>query len=768
MNIVIFSGGSGSEQLQKGLHQLYGSSIHTYIIVNGYDDGKSTGIVRNIYNNMILGPSDLRKNHLILHKLHVGESALYQLLHHRFTSSAPYEYVVHYIEMFRNQLTEETYHLFLTHVHLFFNREETKQYVFEDFNLGNIIYASLFFEKGIESALSLLSRILMIPNCVLFHNHEPLRLKAITQHNRILEHECDIVDFNSEEDVITGIYLEDNANQRMIPELELSVLACIQQADMILFSCGTQWSSLFPTYHSKNFYDIIQRALAKKYLFINNNEDGDMKHVPIEDYFRLYRSFLPVEQITFIFSREGHFTIPSPCPYPCIILDNAIENGIHKPIETIIQLFKYHLREYLQYTHYVFDYDYTLYDSTQPELSDRIMKELYRLNRNKSIVSNNDKSNLRIEHTSSFQNILCNLGSYDYKNNLHACCYQLSKEDKEHIYRMIVPYQHLYQLVVTDRLYSICIKPVSHRDTFCRNLNRMLLPYHLRCIKTGTTSLEISKIITHKDNGLRTIFEKHKHDNLLYVSDIDDVTLDVHKYIIPSLSSVHILLITLTHLSPFLPDLIVIAGGKNTRNNHIPKGTCILDTNQSVLDTIYDKSKRFIRNMYVITIDEYKNDYHSDKYHTISCGASTNGNQDTFERGMKQLSTSSYTITCWSDAVVYDSIIFAELSVSYDDFRIPCRVEKHPYAYLCIQNDNVYDVRFQKTHPIEYGLHDLSVFQLCPIHLLRTTNNESSVEKNLFDYIRTHHSTLRVGYYLSSSRIESFNTVEEFNTILSS
>jgi 2-phospho-L-lactate transferase/gluconeogenesis factor (CofD/UPF0052 family) len=52
MIVTIFSGGSGSEEIQKGLHS-YGNSIKVNIIINGYDDGKSTGIVRKIYNNNI-------------------------------------------------------------------------------------------------------------------------------------------------------------------------------------------------------------------------------------------------------------------------------------------------------------------------------------------------------------------------------------------------------------------------------------------------------------------------------------------------------------------------------------------------------------------------------------------------------------------------------------------------------------------------------------------------------------------------------------------
>ncbi len=770
MNVVIFSGGSGSEQLQKGLHHLFGSSINVYIIINGYDDGKSTGIVRKIYNNMILGPSDLRKNHLLIHKLHFGESALYTILNHRFTSQAAYKYVLDYIELYKIQLQDETYYILLKHIHLFFSREETKQYSFDDFNIGNIIYASLFFEEGVQRAASILCDILMIPNRVLFHNNEPLQLKAITRNRNILNTENEIVNFNSDDDIITGIYLENNNNEHIIPELDDSVIYHIQHADMIIFSCGTQWSSLFPTYHSNNFHSIIQSTLCKKYLFINIAEDNDMKHVPIESYFDLYRLYLPMDDITFIFSRDGQFKIPQACPYTCILFDNVLNNKIHKPNETIIQLFKYHLKDYLQYTHYIFDYDYTLYDSKQKELSDKILIELYNLYRRKSILSNNDISNIHIERTDSYNHIICNLGSYDYINQKDlSVSYHLTSIDKQHIYRILLPYSSLFNMTITDRIFSICIKPVDNRDRLCKEFNHHLLHYNLKCIKTGKTSLEITKLVNHKDNGLLYIIQHHPDDSFLYVSDMDDVTIDTNKYIISSLSHVHILLVTLNNISHFLPDLIVIAGGKNTRNNNIPKGMCIIENSKSVIDTLYNKSKSFIRNMYVFTIDKYMNDYKSNTYKTINCTPSTLGNRDTFEIGIKQISSSSYTIICWSDAIVFDSIVFAELSVSYDDFRIPCRAEKNPYAYLCVNNESIYDIRFQKTEPIEYGLHDLSIFQLCPSNLLQLPiDNEPLLERNLFDYIRYSNSIIHTSYYISSSRIESFNTVEELHNILSS
>ena len=60
INITLFTGGSGSSELIYAIKNL-SLDIELNLIINGYDDGKSTGYLRNIVPGM-LGPSDFRKN----------------------------------------------------------------------------------------------------------------------------------------------------------------------------------------------------------------------------------------------------------------------------------------------------------------------------------------------------------------------------------------------------------------------------------------------------------------------------------------------------------------------------------------------------------------------------------------------------------------------------------------------------------------------------------------------------------------------------------
>ena len=86
-----------------------------------------------------------------------------------------------------------------------------------------------------------------------------------TKNNKILENEFDIVDFNDFNDKIEEIYFKNN----LIPKININTKNCILNSDIIIFSCGTQFSSLIPTYKTEGFNNAIINSKAKKYLILN-------------------------------------------------------------------------------------------------------------------------------------------------------------------------------------------------------------------------------------------------------------------------------------------------------------------------------------------------------------------------------------------------------------------------------------------------------------------------------------------------------------------
>ena len=68
MSIVIFSGGRGNKNLLKTIIQKESSNFNLDIIVNGLDDGASTGSIREIFDDKVHGISDFLKVALALSK----------------------------------------------------------------------------------------------------------------------------------------------------------------------------------------------------------------------------------------------------------------------------------------------------------------------------------------------------------------------------------------------------------------------------------------------------------------------------------------------------------------------------------------------------------------------------------------------------------------------------------------------------------------------------------------------------------------------------
>ena len=234
MKIVLFCGGSGSEQLQKGIWKLFGDVVQLSLIINGYDDGKSSGIVRKCFHDAILGPSDLRKNHLLQHKLRYGESLLYTFLNKRSVGS--YENVMHELNSIRERLTQSKYMFMKQCVDGFFEYTKTTERM-TDFNFGNIIYSYCFYFNGIDNAKLLLCELLDIPNCVHFQCNFPYKLKATTEHGSLLSTEQEISTFNNRNDKIKDVALFDlNDNETQRVTIEKNIHEIVNTSDIIIIS----------------------------------------------------------------------------------------------------------------------------------------------------------------------------------------------------------------------------------------------------------------------------------------------------------------------------------------------------------------------------------------------------------------------------------------------------------------------------------------------------------------------------------------------------
>lgn len=761
MKISIFSGGTGSEQLQIGLWKLFGDHIQTTIIINGYDDGKSTGLVRRICNDDILGPSDLRKNQLLRHKLRNGETPLYNFLNHRFTSDTPKDYLKSFYESF--SFIESTSFIIKMCIEEWFTLPLSNSYSYHDFNIGNIIYAYLFLKKGVEETIVLMNQILSIPDEVMFHSNHVLRLKAMTQSGLILHTEDSIISYCDEIDKIEDVFLINKHDHVIQPVMEEKVLSRLKESDLILFSCGTQWSSLIPTYKAYDFYNIIKHIKCPKYIVMNLFNDNDMKGCDTSDYISIWENYFDMKDIIILFVSESNLQPSSLNLYNYCIFNKCVNNKVHDGEAFFIQLFMHYFRLKTSFTGFIVDIDYTILDPNQPELSERLKQLVSHIPHKTVLLSANHYKNIPNFGIETYSNNGCL--RYDDHSELKKGVH-LTDLDKEYINKIIAPYKD--KCNIEDRGVSISLKPVT-QDIILELKCHFDTKY--KVIASGKTTVEIMYPFVSKRIGYEHIKNNYPHESFLYLSDMDDIEGHLDKWIISSMSEVLVFFTILLRRKPYMPNLIIISGGVNSRMG-ISTPKLLMETQHGTrtIDYIYRYMSPFVSSIYIGTNKIHYPLFTDLFYVPISCDM-PRGSLETLSKSMVQ-DVNERFIVIWGDCLIKDSKLVAELTSCYHNITVPCNYEKNPYAYVIHTKDNIIDhFMFKKTNPIDYGFHDLSMFYLEKNKIKNEMNELLSVQKeseyhlfDLFPILKERHKPAL--FYESKHQTYSYNTIDEFNAII--
>ncbi|MEM2159350.1 MAG: 2-phospho-L-lactate transferase CofD family protein [Candidatus Nitrosotenuis sp.] len=373
MKIVIFSGGTGSKALQTGLYNIFEGKTTTVdikIIINAYDNGLSTGLVRKVLDGRILGPSDLRKNQTLRHFLQYGKTHLYEILENRFTAK---------IEDVKNFVLERLladafksasdYELAKSAVDTFFNFPKAHLIDYEDFSLGNIIYAGLAAQNkfSLAAAGTVMAKILGIKDNVILNSDKALYLGAATENGHLIYDEGEIVAWDNPNDKIYNTFFYDSNYEHRVPEISEEAETAITEADLIIFSAGTQWSSLIPTYQTKGVREALASSNAKQILVMNRVQDHDMLGDNAEAVLKHIGRFIDVSNVQVIFDTHAHESMR------CFDYDNSnfysfelSNSNVNKTDRThngerlATAIFKVYFNDYLNSDIFIFDYDDTI------------------------------------------------------------------------------------------------------------------------------------------------------------------------------------------------------------------------------------------------------------------------------------------------------------------------------------------------------------------------------------------------------------------------
>lgn len=440
LKIVVFSGGTGSIALQTGLHRILGKSAKVDVIISAYDNGKSTGECRKVFNGKILGPSDLRKNQMTQFFLDYGldedssakdKHLLYDLFEERFTKPdwmGAYQYVKEKIDYTFKEienigLLDKSYkrkkEILQDLLDFFFYipyaglekqlRPTILTTAFTDFSISNLFYSAAAAINGNSLGLAgeLMSEILGISNNVHLISDINLYLYAETKRGAVISDEGVIVAWNHPEDPIMNISLLDEKGKKYVPSIDENNLtneSCkelIEEADIILFSSGTQWSSLIPTYVHRGLKLLLKNSKAKKYLVMNNVQDKDMKGINATMLLNTVSRFIDLSDVRVILNENAEETMSSVAANSSYLTVKAklSEPGVrkHDPNMLASLIMSDYYKDYLSAKYFYFDFDDTIWSSSNStelrKVSEDNLRLLFEAFPNNSLIISGNSSN---------------------------------------------------------------------------------------------------------------------------------------------------------------------------------------------------------------------------------------------------------------------------------------------------------------------------------------------------------------------------------------
>ena len=255
--IAILSGGSGNDAILQALFNLGYTDNDIDIIVNAYDDGKSTGVCRDVTGT--LGVSDIRKNHEKIHKMlnTKVDPEIERLMSSRMD-------ITDFSMEFSHPIINESFRRF-------FHRYNSRNYEYKNFSVMNIVYSQMFSDIGYASTNSIMSDLLGIEDMVCLNSFDNIKIVAKTRFGAIINDEEKIVEHKDAKDPIEDIFFVG----KQVLGLNKRALKIIKEADLIIISTGTFWSSIYPTLSYCDFYKYINDSSKNKLWVVNSEQDKD-------------------------------------------------------------------------------------------------------------------------------------------------------------------------------------------------------------------------------------------------------------------------------------------------------------------------------------------------------------------------------------------------------------------------------------------------------------------------------------------------------------
>lgn len=312
LNVVLFSGGRGTGSISEAL--LKYPDIELTMLVNAYDDGLSTGLLRRFIPGM-LGPSDIRKvvSSILKSRSDEASQALRTLIEYRLPDEIQTEEALALLAQLTNwHLDDQTEHdILLAKEHLPLSQmrqisrylaafleyyqntiRQKPWFTFADNSLGNLLFAGCYlladgsFNQAIEDFCQFSQVGPRVVNVTLGEN---LVMSAIKEDGLVMLDEAAIVSPQDkgriEEIFLLEQYLSEQHLDHLkskaekieflrqlerLPKLNPAAEQLLTRADIIIYGPGTQHSSLYPSYLTIGVAEAIQANKKAEKIFVAN------------------------------------------------------------------------------------------------------------------------------------------------------------------------------------------------------------------------------------------------------------------------------------------------------------------------------------------------------------------------------------------------------------------------------------------------------------------------------------------------------------------
>ena len=249
-NVLVFGGGTGMSCLLKGLKQF---PVNITAVVSVCDDGGSTGILRDEFDMLAVG--DIRK---VLVALSQTEGSIEELLNHRFKTNGT--------------LNKHT--------------------------VGNVMLAAVTEMTGsVQHGIELLSKILNLRGTVMPVTEDNVVLVGEMEDGSFVEGEHNITEANKS---IKRVFYKE------VPVINENLITKIHEADLIVFSMGSLYTSLLPCIACDKIKEALDNCNAPILYACNLfTQPGETDEFTVSDHVEVINSYLGNKKVNMVVANDG-------------------------------------------------------------------------------------------------------------------------------------------------------------------------------------------------------------------------------------------------------------------------------------------------------------------------------------------------------------------------------------------------------------------------------------------------------------------------------